>query len=250
MMILDFEDMVKNGLVKGAEATVLPNVLDRKYAVIIKEGEDSTGKFDITDEDSVKKSIYALENNKEIPPDVRASAEYFTKQAAEFFGIDYKCNPKEASHVIIVNSNIPKLAETKTVPVLKFSNGKTFVLKDAETVKTAEEYFVSYKDAYTPEERIRIAKIIVKEAMSIPTYYPEKVTRKYANERYSEAGVKEGLAHKMVMVEDDDYRNLITKIASSYSSMPVSKFLSIVAEADKLAGVTRNTFPDENFLED
>ena len=248
-MILDYEDMVKNGMVKEAQAFELPDVLDRKYAVMIKEGEDFSGKFDITDAESVKRAIYALENNTAIPSEVRSSAEYFTKQAAEHFGIEFDCSPKEAPHVIIVNNSIPKIAESKTVPVLKFSNGKTFVLKDYESVKTAEDYFVSYKDAYEPDERIRIAKIIVKEAMSIPSYFPEEPTRKYANARYNIEGIKEGLAHKMTLIDDNDYRQVLTKIASEYSSIPVDKFLSLIHEADRIAGVTRQTFPDENFLE-
>ena len=82
--IIDYDDMVKAGSAKPS----LDNLKSgqRKYAVIIKNASAQVGKFDITDKLSTQESIFALQNNCDIPEVVRKSAEYYVNKLL-FIGV-------------------------------------------------------------------------------------------------------------------------------------------------------------------
>lgn len=235
--ILDYDDMVKVG-----QAAPCPEHIkdgQRKYAVIIKNAHASSGKFDITDAESVKESISALENNKNIPQVVRKSAEYYVKAAADFFGIPFESTAKEAPHEIVISDIIVKSSEHDDVPMLTFGD-KKFILSDEEHIKRAEEYFLRKSYLYPAVQRINVSRIIVKAAALTP-YMPDPVIRAYA---IGELGnnVVNTLEKKASITGNDKYASVMSSLCKCYSSIPVHEFLDMVEMCDKAAEVRHDKY--------
>jgi len=224
--------MVKHGSAKPNPSNIKNG--DRKYAVIIKNATSSVGKFDITDKTSVEESVYALSNNTDIPDAIRKSAEYFTKLAADYHGVTYDVSPSPAPHVIIISDLIAKSAEYQDVPALSFGT-KRYVLSDEDSIKAAEEYFLLRKYDISPVQRINVSRVIVKAA-AFTDHIPDPVVVAYSNANYSNK-VKEILETKAECSNDSKYSEVMRKLASSYSSIPVPEFLEIIESCDRAAEV-------------
>lgn len=239
--ILDYDDMVK----VGSAPPNTSNLKDgqRKYAVIIKNAYASIGKFDITDSASTEESIFALQNNAGIPDVIRKSAEYYVKNAADYFGISYDISPQPTAHEIIVSDIIAKTAEYDDVPMLTFGE-KKFILSDEEHVKQAEEYFMLKKHLYPPSQRINVSRIIVKAAATMK-YIPGDVVKAYSRAEYGNQ-VEEVLTKKASLTNNDKYASVMATLSKCYSSIPVPEFLDMVETCDKAAEVRHNRYGIES----
>ena len=227
---LDYDDMLKTGSVAQTEPRI--KMGDRKYAVIIKNAHTEVGKFDITDKESIEESIYALNNNPNIPDDIRKSAAYFVKTAAVFHGIACNLDATPAPHEILVSDIIVKSAEFDDVPMISFADRK-FILSDVETIKRAEEYFLTKRDLYPAIHRINVSRIIVKAA-ALTSHTPSEVTRAYSEASYGNK-VEELLAKKASASHDEKYAEVLSALSKCYNNIPVEEFLDMVESCDKAA---------------
>ncbi len=235
-MNYDYEDMVKTGAVKSAAKN---KTGDRKYAVTIKTAYATVGKFDITDAESVKESIYALQNNDGIPSPIRKSAEYFVKQAADFFNIPYDVSQEPAPHEIVVSDILAKSAEHDHVIMISFGDRK-FVLDSEEHIKMAEEYFMRKKHLFPPQQRINVSRIIEKRA-SESGYTADPVICAYAKAEYGDR-VEVVLRKKASLSGNTKYAAVMESLCKCYNSIPVEEFLGMVENCDKAAEVRHNVY--------
>lgn len=236
-MNYDYDDMVKSGAIKTD--TVSNKSGNRKYAIILKTAYASVGKFDITDADSVKESIYALQHNDIIPEPIRKSAEYFVKQAADFYNVKYNINPAPAPHEIVVSDIITKLADQEHVIMLSFGN-KKFVLDTEEHIKTAEEYFIRKKHLFPPQQRINVSRIIEKRATE-SGYTADPIISAYAKAEYGNQ-VETVLHKKASLSGNSKYAAVMESLCKCYNSIPVDEFLEMVESCDKAAEVRHNVY--------
>ncbi len=235
MYNFDYDDMVKTGAVKPENRREKTG--ERKYAIMIKSAYASSGKFDITDAESVSESIYALEHNQ-LPDVIKKSARYFVKQAADYFGIPYVVEVEPSPHEIIVSDIVTKTAEHKDVPMLTFNNRK-FVLDSEYSIKQAEAYFLEKKYYMPPKERISISRIIDKEASEVG-HELDPATRAYSRAEYSD-NTKDMLLKKASLSCNAKYAEVMTKLSQCYANMPVDGFLSMVEACDKAAELKQDS---------
>ncbi|MDP3013300.1 MAG: hypothetical protein Q8M92_03595 [Candidatus Subteraquimicrobiales bacterium] len=230
--ILDYDDMTKVGSAAPHPDNI--KIGQRKYAVIIKNAHAHTGKFDISDKSSVEESVFALTNNKSIPDVIRKSAEYFVKQAADYFGVNYDIAASPAPHEIILSDIIVKTAEHDDVPMLSFGSVK-FVLSDEEQIKRAEEYFVMKQHLFPAVQRINVSRIIVKAAAFTP-HIPGEVVKAYSRAEYGNH-VEDVLEKKACLASDPKYASVMRSLARCYHSIPVAEFIDMVETCDRAAEV-------------
>jgi hypothetical protein len=237
MINYDYDDMVNAGLIKVAARKHKHG--ERKYAVIIKSAYAKIGRFDITDPESVKESIYALDNNPDIPDAIRKSAEYFVKQAADYYGISYDVQPESAPHDIVVSDILSKTAEYEHVIMLSFGDRK-FILDTENNIKTAEEYFLRKKSLLPPKQRINVSRIIDKRA-SESGYDADPVIKAYSRAQYGNQ-TKEVLLKKAALCGNPKYASVMESLSKCYNSIPVEEFLGMVESCDKAAEVRHNVY--------
>lgn len=234
---LDYDDMVKVGSAQPHPDNIKDG--NRKYAVIIKNAHTSVGKFDITDKPSVEESIYSLTNNTDIPEIIRKSAEYYTKMAADFHGVEYDISTSQAPHEIIISDIVVKTAEHEDVPMISFGE-KKFILSDEENIKLAEEYFLRKSYLYPAAQRINVSRIIVKAAAMTP-HIPDPVVTAYATGEYGN-NVKTVLTKKASLTSNEKYASIMSSLCKCYSSIPVPEFLDLIDTCDKVASVRHDRY--------
>ena len=240
MMILDYNDLIKTGAIITDEIAMEESG-DRKYAVRIKTASQVLNKFDITDKESTQKSIEALSINKDIPADIRKAAEYYVKQAAEYFDIDYDIEVTPTPHEIVYHADVMD-KKASAHPVLKIA-GHSFIIEDIDDLKDAEEFFINRRNQFSPDDRIQISTLIDKFAED-QSYDTSDIIKSYAGQSYGDS-VKALLDMRKSAMNNEGNKTLkqagfnavIDDLKLRYSSIPVSDFLSMVEDLDKIAGI-------------
>lgn len=232
-LILDYDDMIQHGMIKTAESNYIPCRKSKKFAVVIKTAKSLVNKFPIETKTDVEHSIYAINNNREIPNIIKASAQYYTKLAADFYNIPVDWQVIKAPHIVNVKDiQIIKKAN-EDINIIKIA-GSEFKLDYGDEIKEAEEFYLANINTIRPIDRINMGKLIIKSALYTP-HVPNKTTIAYANAKYGNQVEDELELRLNARSGNEKYCKALSKLASIYQGMDAIKFLEIIQYLDKAA---------------
>jgi len=243
--VIDYNDMIKAGQISDRKNEIPINLPDRKYAVIIKTAKANIGKFDITDAESVKKSIYAIDNNSTLDGILKESAMYHVKQAADYFDIPVNWNVKSSPRII----NVKDIEKTATEPVqefiLKIAND-TYRLNTVSEIKQAEDMLLSKMERLSPTSMINGSRLIMKAAR-YKNYKLHEDTVAFARAKLGSKIPNELELRKRAKDNDPKYQQAIDILSNIYSTLkdaPIQKsaeYLQLLQDFDKTANFRPRT---------
>jgi len=230
----DYTDLVKTGALSPSE---VEKTGERIYAVLIKTASGNIiPKFDITDKDAVRESITAINMNKHIPDNVRKSAEYFTKLAAENFKIDVQWKVSKSPHVVGIEYT-PKV-EVSHVDVIKVA-GCSIPLDSNDNIKEASELLISNHLRHGMVDTIQMSKLIVKAAEAIDSdVHPD--IKAYANNKIGTMFNPLIELRKQASQFDEDTLNALNVISSNIEKIAAPIAIAKIKELDHSSGYSPN----------
>lgn len=230
MIPLDYPDMIKSGMATSEGSLRDPNV--DKYAVILKTAQDKVGKFPISTPEQVRESIFAVNNNPNIPDLIKKTAMYYIKQAALSNDIDIDWEVDKMPHDILVN-DVMIHKQPVEIPMVKLGQN-IYRLDTPSSIKIAEEMFLSREDSIEPEDRIHVSELIVKAA-SLLQHTPQDATIAYAGNKLGSKTDHELTLRKTANRNDRDYVDTLEKLSIIKEEIAPHVFIKAVQLLDKRA---------------
>ena len=218
---------------------------DRVYAVTIKTAASSIEKYDITDKNSILKSVEAI-NISPPPEPVNSIAKHYIKQAAIYHEIDVDFDYDE-SIINGFNSNIIKEADISTGQYYTYEDDSDYISKDeinkalSEMPKKAQES-ETIKSVIGAEDSKRLrmlhlsektASINISDSDSYIRFYEIiNKNRGIKDDRIKIAGYK-------INPDSDDGKKLIGSILTKeYSFIPMQEKLSAIKGLGETENIT------------
>ena len=242
-LIIDYRDMNHSDLSKEA-------ALDSsgKYAVLVKTANALVGKFPVGTTKEIEQSIYAIENNDQMPIAIKESAQYYVKQAAAMDNISVSWESTPSLHIVPESALYEKKASN--LVTLNIHND-FFPINDIEEIKIAEDYLTANIERLVPVDRIIMSRALIK-AGELNDFIPNETIKTYAHATIGTCANDEISVRKIARKEDTQYVEALDKLSFVISTIDPIVFLDSVQQLDKLANynVQRHNRDYASFLLD
>lgn len=227
---------------------------DFALSVITKKAQ-KLNKFPVESHDSTWLSNeFFNETHNNLTKEAASIAAYNIKQACDRF--DVKASPavqalaKEAStnvyyegdvaskNIKIIEQDMGKYAEVKKITD-NYTHAQ-YVFNNAESIKTATEYFKQYSDKMPLEFRHKYANALQRRAGELGVKITEKAVCKYASNAYS-ANLDAHLAtrRQFLEIKDPNFTTALNKLASMKNELTPTEFAQVLSGFDKRAGLDK-----------